>query len=87
MIRETEIVCCRDWNYDVVLSYGISYLLPRIIVSFFRLLTLSCVFLLSGLPGRPVQAADLGVQTGRTLAGIIGYARWPVEPTCCGIPR
>ena len=81
MIRETEIVCCRDWNYDAVLSYDISYLLPRIIVSFFRLLTLLCAFLLSGLPGRPVLAADLGVQTGRTLAGIIGYARWPVEPS------
>lgn len=28
----------------------------------------------------PALASDLGAQTGRVLAGIIGYTRWPVEP-------
>lgn len=43
-------------------------LLPLLLASFF-----SC------LPG-PLLASDLGAQTGRMLAGIVGYARWPVEP-------
>lgn len=49
--------------------------------SFVRIFRIFALVLAPLLFCPPAFASDLGMQTGRVLAGIVGYARWPVEPS------